>query len=114
LTTNTLSPLLNSFRTATKLFTLPPTFKIYTGHDYPPKAPRTAPQACSTVAEQRDHNKHLKAGTSEDGFVAWRTERDAGLAEPRLIHQALQVNIRAGRLPRDGLLHVPVRVEGGW
>jgi hypothetical protein len=59
-----------------------------------------------------EHNKHLKRGTSETEFVSWRTERDAGLAEPKLIHQALQVNIRAGRLPRDGLLHVPVKVEG--
>ena len=57
------------------------------------------------------HNKHLKAGTSEPDFVAWRAERDAGLAEPKLIHQALQVNIRAGNLPRDGLLHVPVKLQ---
>lgn len=100
------------FQTASKLFTLPPHFKIYTGHDYPPNAPRSDPQADSTVAEQMAHNKHLRAGTSEADFVAWRTERDAGLAEPRLIHQALQVNIRAGRLPRDGLLHVPVKLAG--
>jgi hypothetical protein len=69
------------------------------------------------VAEQMTHNKHLKSGTSQADFVSWRTERDAALAEPRLIHQALQVNIRAGRLPRDGLLHVPVKVEvevEGW
>ncbi|KAK3293944.1 beta-lactamase-like protein [Chaetomium fimeti] len=100
------------YQTATKLFTLPPAFKIYTGHDYPPKTPRTAPQASSTVAEQMTQNKHLKSGTSEADFVSWRTERDAGLAEPRLMHQALQVNIRAGKLPGDGLLHVPVKVEG--
>lgn len=61
-----------------------------------------------------DHNKHLRSGTAEPDFVAWRRERDAALAEPKLIHQALQVNIRAGRMPRDGLLHVPVKVEGGW
>ncbi|EAQ87221.1 hypothetical protein CHGG_03840 [Chaetomium globosum CBS 148.51] len=105
------------YQTATKLFTLPPAYKIYTGHDYPPKTPRATPQAASTVAEQMAHNKHLKAGTSQADFVSWRTERDAGLAEPRLIHQALQVNIRAGGLPRDGLLHVPVKMEvqvEGW
>ncbi|KAL2169776.1 hypothetical protein VTG60DRAFT_5594 [Thermothelomyces hinnuleus] len=100
------------FQTASKLFSLPPNFKIYTGHDYPPNTPRSTPQAFSTVAEQMEHNKHLRTGTSEADFVRWRTERDAALAEPRLIHQALQVNIRAGRLPRDGLLHVPVKVEG--
>jgi hypothetical protein len=102
-----------SYQTATKLFSLPPTFKIYTGHDYPPNTPRATPQAAASVAEQMAHNKHLKSGTSETDFVSWRRERDAALAEPRLIHQALQVNIRAGRLPGDGLLHVPVRVEGG-
>ncbi|AEO60579.1 hypothetical protein MYCTH_104582 [Thermothelomyces thermophilus ATCC 42464] len=100
------------FQTASKLFSLPPNFKIYTGHDYPPNTPRSTPQAFSTVAEQMEHNKHLRTGTSEADFVRWRTERDAALAEPRLIHQALQVNIRAGRLPRDGLLHMPVNVEG--
>ena len=54
-------------------------------------------------------NKHLKAGTLEEEFVAWRKERDGGLGEPRLLHQALQVNIRGGRLPADGFLKVPVK-----
>lgn len=69
-------------------------------------------------------NKHLKSGTSESDFVNWRTARDEQLAEPRLLHQALQFNIRAGRLPPsttttqggeggDRFLHVPVRVDGG-
>lgn len=44
--------------------------------------------------------------------MQWRSERDAQLAEPRLINQALQLNIRAGKLPRptdagDMFLHVP-------
>ncbi|GAB1316687.1 Putative metallo-beta-lactamase domain protein [Madurella fahalii] len=106
-----------------KLFSLPPNHKIYTGHDYPP-AGRDRPQASMTVAQQKERNKHLKAGTSEDDFVRWRAERDSSLAEPQLIHQALQLNIRAGALPlpsttggegrgSDRLLHVPVKVEGG-
>ncbi|KAL2257742.1 hypothetical protein VTK26DRAFT_9231 [Humicola hyalothermophila] len=116
----------------------PPSYKIYTGHDYPPSGSgggRSDPQAFSTVAEQRARNKHLREGVAEADFVAWRNERDATLAEPRLIHQAVQVNIRAGKLPaplrsREGeagsaaegegerLLHVPIRVAGaaggGW
>ncbi|KAL2177613.1 uncharacterized protein P884DRAFT_16596 [Thermothelomyces heterothallicus CBS 202.75] len=60
----------------------------------------------------KEHNKHLRTGTSEADFVRWQTERDAALAEPRLIHQALQVNIRAGRLPHAVLLHVPVKGKG--
>src|SRR5690606_41775385 len=37
---------------------------------------------------------------SESGFVAMREKRDATLALPRLILPALQVNIRAGQLPK--------------
>lgn len=35
----------------------------------------------------------------ESSFVAWRERRDATLGAPRLLHPALQVNIRAGKLP---------------
>lgn len=97
-----------------KLLSLPDYFKLYTGHDYPPGGQR-APKPWVTVAEQRASNKHVGNGTKEEVFVKWRAERDKGLSEPRLIHQALQVNIRGGRLPNktsDGLrlLHVPVKV----
>ncbi|KAK4134712.1 Metallo-hydrolase/oxidoreductase [Trichocladium antarcticum] len=107
------------YATATRLFSLPETYTIYTGHDYPPSGVRDAPQARSTVADQTRHNKHLKTGTSEAEFVRWRTERDSTLAEPRLLHQSLQVNIRGGSLPAptdgagDRLLHVPLKVVGG-
>lgn len=52
----------------------------------------------------------------EEEFVQWRSERDAQLAEPRLINQALQFNIRAGKLPRptdagDMFLHVPIKMQ---
>jgi hypothetical protein len=39
-----------------------------------------------------------KLGTEAE-FVAFRQARDRGLAMPRLILSALQVNINAGRLP---------------
>jgi len=102
-----------------KLFSLPPHYKIYTGHDYPPGGDgRKDPVPYTTVAEQKAKNKHLKEGTTEEDFTKWRTERDSGLAEPRLIHQALQFNIRGGRLPLekeggDRLLHVPLKVPKG-
>ncbi|KAK3898111.1 hypothetical protein C8A05DRAFT_38312 [Staphylotrichum tortipilum] len=101
------------FKTATKLFTLPSHYLLHTGHDYPP-SPRSTPLAATSVADQMASNKHLSQGTSKEEFVAWRTERDASLAAPRLIDQALQVNIRGGGMPRDGLLHMPVKVEEGW
>lgn len=98
---------------------MPDHFKIWTGHDYPPKGDgREHPLAYQTVAEQKSQNKHLKDGVKQEEFVKWRSERDSGLKEPRLIHQALQVNIRAGRLPPrslagDRLVHVPLKVPGG-
>lgn len=101
------------------LLSLPPHYHLYVGHDYPPDArPATESgekiKAYTTVAEQKEQNKHVKAGTSEDEFVKFRSERDAQLGEPRLLHQAMQFNIRAGHLPKptsggDRLLHVPVK-----
>lgn len=97
-----------------KLLGLPEHFKLYTGHDYPPSGQRE-PKPWVTVAEQKASNKHVGGGATEDFFVAWRAERDRTLSEPRLIHQALQINIRGGRLPNktsEGLrlLHVPAKV----
>ncbi|KAK0701847.1 beta-lactamase-like protein, partial [Lasiosphaeria miniovina] len=108
------------YNSVAKLFSLPKHYKIWTGHDYPPGGgARGEPLAYMTVGEQKEQNKHLKAGTAEDAFVSWREGRDAALAEPRLMHQALQFNIRAGKLPApadggggDMLLHVPVKIVG--
>src|SRR3569833_278254 len=100
------------------LYSLPGEYRIYVGHDYPPGAGgegRPEPRAFATVAEQRRDNKHVRDGVDEDQFITWRTERDSTLAEPRLLHQSVQFNIRAGRLPEAGehghrLLHVPLKV----
>ncbi|ORY67565.1 beta-lactamase-like protein [Pseudomassariella vexata] len=106
------------YKSAQKLLSLPENFRIWTGHDYPPASEgRSEPLPYMTVADQRKANKHLKLGTQAEQFIKWRSERDNSLAEPKLIHQALQVNIRAGRLPRQTeggyrLLHVPIKMEG--
>ncbi|KAF5866845.1 hypothetical protein ETB97_008649 [Aspergillus alliaceus] len=100
-----------------KLLELPPEFKLYTGHDYPPStaAPSREPMPFATVDEQRKRNKHV--GESRSEFVQWRQTRDSGLKEPKLLHQALQINIRGGKLPRspDGsrriFLHIPVTLS---
>lgn len=80
-----------------KILSLPADTRIFLCHDYPP-AGRT--QAAETsITAQRENNVHVGHGTAEADFVAMRRARDAGLAVPRLILPALQVNIRAGRLP---------------
>lgn len=103
-----------------RLLSLPPDCRLYTGHDYPP-ADRVSedgaskPKAYATVEEHKKSNKHVKDGTNESTFIAWREQRDAGLNEPRLINQALQFNIRGGRLPKqnsagDRLIHIPLKI----
>lgn len=101
-----------------KMLSLPETFKIWTGHDYPPGGAdgRADPLAVTTVSEQNQANKHLKDQVPEAEFVQWRTERDANLAAPRLLHQSLQLNIRAGKMPSknaagDMLLHLPIQLS---
>lgn len=84
-----------------KLLSLPPHFKLFTGHDYPPADSGREPMPYVTVDQQRTGNKHVKEGTEKEEFIKWRTERDSGLNEPSLLHQALQVNIRGGRLPQS-------------
>lgn len=80
-----------------KILSLPAQTRIFLCHDYPDS--RRQPQPLTSIEEQREHNLHLKGGTPEPEFVRMRNERDAGLPVPRLILPALQVNIRAGRLP---------------
>ena len=108
------------YQSMQKLLELPGEFKLYTGHDYPPSTSSVSrvPMPFATVNEQRERNKHVAGGREE--FVTWRKTRDSGLSEPRLLHQALQINIRGGKLPRspDGsrriFLQVPVTLPESW
>jgi glyoxylase-like metal-dependent hydrolase (beta-lactamase superfamily II) len=103
-----------------RLLSLPPDYKLYTGHDYPPADRSTEegvgkPRPYATVQEHKSSNKHVKDGTSESTFVEWRKTRDAGLSEPKLMNQAMQFNIRAGKMPKksatgDRLVHVPLKL----
>ncbi len=78
------------------ILALPDATRLFTGHDYCPGG-RDA-RWMSTVAEQKASNPHV-AGKSAAAFVALREARDKTLAMPKLILQALQVNIRGGELP---------------
>jgi glyoxylase-like metal-dependent hydrolase (beta-lactamase superfamily II) len=99
-----------------KVLALPGHYKLWTGHDYPPGGEgRKDPLPYQTVEEQRERNKHLRDGVAEEEFVAWRRERDGGLGQPRLIHYALQVNVRGGRLPKpssagDQMFRMPLKL----
>ncbi|MFQ3595684.1 MAG: MBL fold metallo-hydrolase [Sphingomonadaceae bacterium] len=86
------------FRSIQRLLQLPDATRVFLCHDY--KAPgRDHFVWETTIGDQRRHNIHVKEGTTEEEFVAFRDARDATLAMPRLILPSIQVNIRAGHLP---------------
>ena len=105
------------YRSIRKLLALPPETRLFMCHDY--KAPGRDQFAWeTTVGEERRANKHVHEGISEDEFAAMRTERDKGLATPRLLIPSIQVNMRAGRFPpadQHGVryLRVPVKLKDG-
>ncbi|WP_182911570.1 MBL fold metallo-hydrolase [Paracoccus sp. JM45] len=80
------------------ILTLPDDTRVFIGHDYGTKT-RKDPAWESTVAEQRAYNAHIGGETSRADFVALRSARDATLPLPDRMLHALQVNLRAGRLP---------------
>jgi hypothetical protein len=83
------------------LFELPDRVRIWMGHDYL-SGGRVDVVPCVSVGDHKVSNIHVGRGVSEEDFVAMRTERDRGLGAPRLLSQALQVNIRGGMLPGGG------------
>lgn len=87
------------YRSVHKLLSLAPETRLFMCHDYPPDD--RAPSWISTVAEQRASKIHIRDGESEEAFVSLRTQRDATLEMPVLIFPAVQVNIRAGKMPAE-------------
>jgi len=87
------------YRSIRRILALPPTTRVFVGHDYLPAEGRRDNRWETTVAEQTARNVHIHAGVSEAEFVALRQARDATLAAPALILPSLQVNIRGGALP---------------
>ncbi|KAF2625529.1 Metallo-hydrolase/oxidoreductase [Macroventuria anomochaeta] len=101
---------------AQKLLSMPDETRIWTGHDYPPEG-RKESVPFMTVKQHKEQNKHVMAGRSKDEFVATRSQKDAELGAPRLLHQSLQINVRGGRLPGldEGgrrMLRMPLRLGG--
>lgn len=86
------------YRSLRRILSLPRESRLFLCHDY--KAPGRDHYAWeTTVGEQLDRNPHIHSGVTEEQFVAMRTARDATLCAPKLLYPAIQVNIRAGRLP---------------
>jgi glyoxylase-like metal-dependent hydrolase (beta-lactamase superfamily II) len=93
-----------------KVLALPDETRLFMCHDYGPGGRDYAWE--TTVAEEKRDNIHVGGGKTREDFVKFRTERDAQLAMPKLILPSLQVNMRAGEVPKDPdgnmMLKVPV------
>ena len=87
------------YQSTQKIFALPEEMRMFMCHDYLPEG-RTEYQWETTVGAQKHSNIHLKEGTDAAAFIKQRNERDATLAMPKLIIPSIQVNMRAGTLPK--------------
>lgn len=84
-----------------KIYQLPDTMRMFMCHDYLPDSGRTEYQYQTSIAAQKESNKHLKVGVDKETFVTLREARDATLSLPVFMIPSLQVNVRAGRMPLE-------------
>lgn len=102
------------FRSIRRILKLPKQTRLFMCHDY--KAPGRETFCWeSTVEEQRISNIHVHDGVNEAEFVKMREARDNSLGMPTLIIPSVQVNMRAGNMPKpedNGIsyLKIPVGV----
>jgi glyoxylase-like metal-dependent hydrolase (beta-lactamase superfamily II) len=93
-----------------KVLALPDAMRLFMCHDYGPNG--RAIQWETTVAAQKADNIHVGGGKTREEFIKFRTARDAQLDMPKLIIPSLQINMRAGAVPKDKdgnpMLKVPI------
>lgn len=95
------------------ILSLPDDTRLFVGHDYGTDA-RKEPAWEASVAEHKAHNKHVHAGAAEADYIKIREDRDATLSLPDRMLAALQINLRAGRLPdaeADGRAYLKMPVN---
>lgn len=100
------------FKSIQRIYQLPEHTQIYMCHDYQPGGREL--KYLTSVAEQKAQNIHVKADTPEQEFVQKREARDKTLAVPRLIYPSVQVNIRAGELPKaqhNGVSYIKIPLK---
>lgn len=95
------------------ILSLPPETRLFVGHDY---GTDEREEICweATVAEHKRDNKHVRDGITKDEFVRTRNDRDETLSLPDRMLHAMQINLRAGRLPpkeADGNIYLKIPVN---
>ena len=101
------------YQSIQRIFELPAETRLFMCHDY--KAPGRDEFAWeTTVEQQRSQNVYIHDGITEQEFVEFRRQRDAGLGMPKLILPSIQVNIRAGEMPPaddNGVVYLKLPVD---
>ena len=86
------------YQSIQRILSFPDELRLFMCHDYMPNGRDVEYQ--TTIKQQRENNIHVHQGVSESDFVSMREKRDATLGMPKLILPSLQVNMRAGHLPK--------------
>jgi glyoxylase-like metal-dependent hydrolase (beta-lactamase superfamily II) len=100
------------YRSIRRILSLPPDTRLFMCHDYLPGGRPVRWE--TTVAAERAENIQIHDGIGEDAFVRHRTERDKTLSMPTLFLPAVQVNMRAGRLPppeTNGISYLKIPID---
>ncbi|PSU35803.1 MBL fold metallo-hydrolase [Photobacterium lutimaris] len=93
------------FASIQRIYALPDSTRIFVCHDYQPGGRELQYQ--TTVGVSKADNIHITGDTPEREFVQFRSERDKQLNVPKLLYPAIQVNIRAGQLPK-AFIKIPI------
>jgi glyoxylase-like metal-dependent hydrolase (beta-lactamase superfamily II) len=101
------------FDSIQRIYALPGNTRLFMCHDYQPGGREL--RFVTTVAEQKQSNIQLRAGTTKQEYIKIRTNRDAQLDMPTLILPSVQINIRAGEFPEPeangtAYLKIPLNV----
>lgn len=87
------------YQSIQKIYGLGDKTNLFMCHDYQPGGRELKYK--TTVAEQKAKNIQIDQSVNCEQYVKVREERDATLANPKLIYPALQCNIQAGDLPKQ-------------
>lgn len=77
---------------------LPEETRLFIGHDYGSDT-RDTPEWEATVATHKSQNIHLKDGRTKKDYISLRNKKDETLDLPDRMLAALQLNLRAGKVP---------------
>ena len=96
------------FDSISRVLSMPDEIRLFVCHDYGPGGRAISWE--TTIRDQKTANIHVSNGKTREAFVVMREERDATLAMPKLIIPSLQVNMRAGDVPRDKTGNMTLKV----